>query len=42
MEGQENMEIATLNRLVNSLGGQLELIVHMPDGNVSLSQFTVD
>lgn len=39
MEGQENMEIVTLNRLVNSLGGHLELIVHMPDGDVSLSQF---
>ena len=40
MESQDDMEIGTLNRLVDSLGGTLELIVHMPDGDVSLTQFT--
>lgn len=39
MESQEDMQISTLNRLVNSLGGKLELIVHMPNGDISLNQF---
>lgn len=39
MESQEDMQISTLNRLVQSLGGQLELIAHMPKGDVSLTQF---
>lgn len=39
MEGQEDIQISTLNRLVNSLGGKLEVIVHMPAGEVSLTQF---
>jgi len=39
MESQEDMQIGTLNRLVDSVGGRLELIVHMPDGEVSLTQF---
>jgi len=39
MESQEDMQIGTLNRLVDSVSGRLELIVHMPDGNVSLTQF---
>jgi DNA-binding XRE family transcriptional regulator len=39
MESQEDMQIGTLNRLVDSVGGKLELIVYMPDGDVSLTQF---
>lgn len=39
MEGQNDMQIKTLNRLVNSLGGELELIAHMPNGDISLTQF---
>jgi len=42
MESQEDMQIGTLNRLVDSVGGKLELIVHLPDGDVSLTQFTDD
>jgi len=42
MESQEDMQIGTLNRLVHSVGGRLELIVHMPDGDVSLTQFVDD
>lgn len=40
MEGQDDMQIGTLNRLVGSLGGTLELIVRMPNGEFSLTQFT--
>ncbi|PHR97457.1 MAG: transcriptional regulator [Blastopirellula sp.] len=39
MESQADMQISTLNRLVDSLGGSLEVIVHMPDGDVRLTQF---
>ena len=39
MESQEDMKISTLGGLVDSLGGKLELIVHMPGGDVSLNQF---
>ena len=42
MESQEDMQISTLRRLVGTLGGKLELIVHMPGGDVSLMQFADD
>jgi len=40
MESQDDMQIATLNRIVGSLGGTLELIVRMPNGEFCLTQFT--
>jgi len=40
MESQDDMQISTLSRLVDSVGGKLELIVHLPDGEVSLTQFS--
>lgn len=33
------MQISTLRRLIESLGGELEIIAHLPDGDVRLSQF---
>jgi DNA-binding Xre family transcriptional regulator len=39
MEGQSDIQVSTLNRLVKSLGGQLELIAHLPNGDVRLTQF---
>ena len=42
MESQEDMQIGTLNGLVDSVGGKLELIVHLPDGDVRLTQFADD
>jgi DNA-binding XRE family transcriptional regulator len=39
MENQSDMQIGTLGRIVESLGGQLELIAHMPAGDVVLTQF---
>ena len=34
------MQIGTLNRIVTSLGGRLELVAHMPTGDIVLTQFT--
>lgn len=39
LESQEDMQISTLQRLINALGGQLELIAHMPGGDIRISQF---
>lgn len=39
MESQTDMQIGTLSRLIGSLGGSLELIAHMPGGDIRLSQF---
>jgi hypothetical protein len=39
MESQDDMQISTLSRLVQSLGGQLELIAHMPKGDARITQF---
>jgi hypothetical protein len=38
MERQDDMQISTLSRLVESLGGRLELIAHMPKGDVWFTQ----
>jgi DNA-binding XRE family transcriptional regulator len=40
MENQSDMQIGTLGRIVESLGGRLELIARMPAGDVVLTQFT--
>lgn len=40
MEKQSDMQIGTLGRIVESLGGRLELIAHMPAGDIVLTQFT--
>lgn len=40
MENQSDMQIGTLERIVESLGGRLELIARMPTGDVILTQFT--
>jgi transcriptional regulator with XRE-family HTH domain len=39
LESQEDMQISTLQRLIQALGGQLELIAHMPTGDIKISQF---
>ncbi|HHK41850.1 MAG TPA: XRE family transcriptional regulator [Planctomycetaceae bacterium] len=39
MESQSDMHISTLRRLIESLGGELEIIAHLPEGDVRLSQF---
>jgi hypothetical protein len=37
---QSDMQIGTLERIAESLGGQLEVIARMPAGDVVLTQFT--
>jgi transcriptional regulator with XRE-family HTH domain len=39
LESQGDMQISTLHRLVAALGGELELIAHMPGGDVRIRQF---
>ena len=40
IESQDDMHIATLRNLIRAIGGTLELVVHMPDGeDISLKQF---
>jgi transcriptional regulator with XRE-family HTH domain len=40
LESQDDMYVSTLQRIVESLGGKLEIIADMPDGKrVSVSQF---
>lgn len=36
MENQNDMQIGTLRRLVEALGGQMEIIVHLPHADVSI------
>lgn len=39
LESQDDMQISTLHRIVDALGGQLEIIARLPQGEVRLSQF---
>ena len=39
MEKQTDMQITTLDRIVQSLGGQLEIVARMPHADVVLTQF---
>ncbi|MCE5339976.1 MAG: helix-turn-helix transcriptional regulator [Planctomycetaceae bacterium] len=39
LESQDDMQISTLQRLIKALGGQLELIAHMPSGDIKVGQF---
>ena len=36
LEAQEDMYVGTLRRLVEALGGSLELIAHMPKGDIRI------
>lgn len=41
LEGEDDMQISTLARLVRALGGELEICVNLPKvGRVRLTQFT--
>jgi hypothetical protein len=33
------MQVSTLRHLVEALGGQLEIVVHLPGGDIRLTQF---
>lgn len=39
LESQTDMQISTLQRLIEALGGNLELVAHLPSGDVRITQF---
>lgn len=39
LESQDDMQISTLRRVIEALGGKLEIIARLPSGDVRLSQF---
>ena len=39
LESQDDMQISTLQRLIQALGGELELIAHLPGGDIRIRQF---
>lgn len=39
LESQTDMQISTLRRVIEALGGKLELIAHLPHGDVRITQF---
>jgi plasmid maintenance system antidote protein VapI len=39
LEKQSDMQISTLRRIVNALGGELEVIARFPKGTVKIEQF---
>ncbi len=39
LEKQDDMHISTLRRLVEALGGRLEVVAHLPKGDIRISQF---
>ena len=39
LEKQSDMQISTLRRIVNALGGELEVVARFPDGTVKIEPF---
>jgi predicted XRE-type DNA-binding protein len=39
MEQQDDMQIGTLSKLVEAMGGSIEIIAHFPFGDCKLTQF---
>jgi len=39
IESQDDMQVSTLSRIVEALGGSLDIVVHLPSGDYRLSQF---
>jgi transcriptional regulator with XRE-family HTH domain len=39
LENQDDMQISTLRRLIEALGGQLEIIAHLPHADIRIRQF---
>jgi transcriptional regulator with XRE-family HTH domain len=39
LESQDDMQVSTLRRIVHALGGDLEIVAHLPSGDIRLSQF---
>ena len=39
LEAHDDMHVATLRRLVEALGGELEIVIHMPGSDLRIRQF---
>ena len=39
LEAQDDMQISTLRKLIAALGGELEIIAHLPGGAIRITQF---
>lgn len=39
LENQDDMQISTLRRLIEAMGGQLEIIAHLPQGEIRIRRF---
>ena len=39
LEASDDMPIGTLQRLARALGGELDILIHLPDKEISLRQF---
>jgi DNA-binding XRE family transcriptional regulator len=39
LESQHDMQISTLQRLIRALGGELEIVAHLPNGTIRVRQF---
>jgi len=39
LENQDDMQVSTLRRLIEALGGQLEIIAHLPHADIRIRQF---
>ena len=39
LESQDDMQISTLRRIVEAMGGELEIVATLPTGRIALSQF---
>lgn len=39
LESQTDMQISTLRRIIHALGGELEIVAHLPHSDIRISQF---
>jgi len=39
LEAQDDMQISTLRKIVRALGGEVEIVAHMPTGDIRIRQF---
>lgn len=39
LESQDDMQVSTLKKIVEALGGKLEIIAHLPKGELRIGQF---
>ncbi len=40
MERRSDMYISTLSKIIEAMGGELQIVAKMPNGNVKIRQFT--